>query len=568
MDKIWLNQYPNGVPDTIDPNKYHSLSDLFLKSCGKYSDKPAFTNMGVTVDYKQLEKQTRYFAAYLQIELGLKKGDRIAIMLPNVLQYPIVMFAALRAGLVVVNVNPLYTSRELQHQLIDSGAKALVVLENFAATVQAFKDEGKGSGKLEHIIVAKISDVFSAPKSYIVDFVVKYIKKMVPKWEINGYKTFKDAFNVGKSLYDQYKDASLEKNDIAYLQYTGGTTGISKGAIISHGNMLANIEQATAWIKNYTVVGGEVIITALPLYHIFSLMANCWTFMGLGALNVLITNPRDVVGFVKILRKYKFTSITGVNTLFKALLNNKGFRSLNFSHLKITLGGGMAIQQTVADRWKQVTGKRITEAYGLTETSPAVCINLISKKEETSKEEKINIGGVGLALPSTEISVRDDNGHEVNIGNIGELWVRGPQVMRGYWQQKEETNKVLKEDGWLATGDMAIVDEEGFVKIVDRKKDMIIISGFNVYPNEIEDIIMELDGVIDVAVIGVYNDNGCEKIKAFIVLDKNGDKEYNEEFILKYCRQNLTAYKVPKVIEFRNTLPKTNVGKILKRALR
>lgn len=551
MKKSWVNKYPQGVPENINPDAFASINELFEVSCKKYSQNKAYTNMGVFYTYEEMDRLSKLFASYLQNELKLVKGDRIALMMPNILQYPVAMFGALRAGLIVVSTNPLYTSKELKDLLQDSGAKAIVILENFANTLQSvYKDTS-----LEHIIITKISDIFGFPKSLIVDLAVKYVKKMVPSYSIPGSIKYKELMSSSDITKYQFVETSGE--DIAYLQYTGGTTGKSKGAILTHKNLVANLEQAAAWLQNSIDDGKEIIITALPLYHIFSLTANCLTFMRFGSLNVLITNPRDIPAFVSELNKFKFTAITGVNTLFNALLNNKDFANLDFSSLKLALGGGMAVQSIVADKWIKTTGKPLLEAYGLTETSPAVCINPVNMTEFN--------GSIGLPIPSTEVSIRGDNDEELGFNQAGELLVRGPQVMRGYWNQDEETNRVLTEDGWLRTGDIATVDEDGFVKIVDRKKDMILVSGFNIYPNEVEDVIAGIDGVIEVAVVGVPDKVKGELAKAFIVRNNN---ELTEEVIISHCRSNLTAYKIPKIIEFRKELPKSNVGKILRRALR
>lgn len=551
MKRNWVKNYPDGVPEDINPDAFASINELFEVSCRKYSENKAYTNMGVFYTYKEIDRLTKVFASYLQNDLGLVKGDRIALMMPNVLQYPVAMFGALRAGLIVVSTNPLYTSKELKDILQDSQAKAIVILENFANTLERIYKETN----LEHIIITKISDVFNFPKSILVDLVVKYVKKMVPSYSIPKHIKYKSLINSGNP--DNFHSIPVTGEDIAYLQYTGGTTGKSKGAILTHRNLIANLEQAAAWLRNGIDEGKEIIITALPLYHIFSLTANCLTFMRFGALNVLITNPRDIPAFVTELGKFKFTAITGVNTLFNALLNNEDFAKLDFSSLKLALGGGMAVQNVVAAKWRKITTKPLLEAYGLTETSPAVCINPINLTEFN--------GSIGLPIPSTEISIRGDNDEELGFNQAGELLVRGPQVMRGYWNQEEETNRALTEDGWLRTGDIATVDEEGFVKIVDRKKDMILVSGFNIYPNEIEDVIAGIEGVVEVAVVGIPDTVKGELAKAFIV---RRDSNLTEEIIISHCRSNLTAYKIPKIIEFRDELPKSNVGKILRRALR
>lgn len=550
MEKVWLKNYDTNVPHEIDVDSYSCINEIFLECCEKYKDKPAFVNMGKYISFQELIDYTRDFAAFLQEDLKLKKGDRVAVMMPNLLQYPIAMFGALRAGCTIVNVNPLYTAKELEYQLKDSGAKAIVILENFANTLEKVVD----NTYIEHVIVTKLVDMFNFPKSFLIDTVIRYVKKMIPAWNIPDHIKFKDALSRGKDL--EYTPANLHHSDIAFLQYTGGTTGVAKGAMLTHRNILANIQQALSWIKDGVEFGNETIITALPLYHIFSLTANCLVFAHLGALNVLITNPKDIPNFVKELSKHKFTTFTGVNTLFNALLNNPNFSKVDFSRLKLSLGGGMAVQHAVAERWKQVTGCPLIEAYGLTETSPAACINPISSKDYN--------GSIGLPLPSTDVCIRDEDGKELGFNEAGELCIKGPQVMSGYWNKPEETAIALDNDGWFRTGDIATINEDGYVKIVDRKKDMIIVSGFNVYPNEVEDTIAEMEEVKEVAVIGVKNGENGEKVKAFVV--KNTD--VTEEQVIAHCKQNLTAYKIPKIVEFCDELPKTNVGKILRRALR
>ena len=481
----------------------------------------------------------------------MEQGDRIAVMMPNVLQNPIAIFAILRAGFTVVNTNPLYTPRELEHQLSDSGAKAIIVMENFCCTLE----EVIVKTPIQHVVTTQLGDLLKFPKSLIVNLVVKYIKKMVPAFSLPKAVKFKQALQIGSGKTRQ--KVSVSHDDLAFLQYTGGTTGVAKGAMLTHGNMVANMQQASAWIKDGVNDGEEVIITALPLYHIFSLTANCLTFMKVGALNYLITNPRDMPGFVKELQGLRFTAITGVNTLFNALMNTPGFEQIDFSHLKLSLGGGMAVQQPVAERWQKLTGSPLLEAYGLTETSPAVCINPLSLKQYN--------GAIGLPVPSTEVSVQDEDGNVLPQGEVGELCVRGPQVMKGYWQRPEETAKVLSSDGWLKTGDVAQMDEQGFFRIVDRLKDMILVSGFNVYPNEIETVIAGHEGVLEVGVIGEPDADSGEVVKA-VVVRKN--PELDEAMLIAHCREHLTGYKVPKIIEFREELPKTNVGKILRRELR
>ncbi len=552
MDKPWLKSYPPGISPEIDPSRYASVAEVFDESVEKFAELPAFSNMGKTLSYEDMGRLTRDLAAYLQSLPGMEQGDRVAIMMPNILQNPIAIFAVLRAGFTVVNTNPLYTPRELRHQLRDSGAKAILVVENFCHTLeQVIADT-----EVQHVITTQLGDLLGFPRSALVNFVVKRVKKLVPPFSLPGSVRFRQALKAGASL--PYAKPQTGHEDIAFLQYTGGTTGLAKGAMLTHRNMVANMLQAAEWIKDKVEERREIIITALPLYHIFSLLANCLVFMKEGALNYLITNPRDMPGFVKELGKVKFTTITGVNTLFNGLLNTPGFADLDFSRLKLTLGGGMAVQQAVAERWRRVTGAPLLEAYGLTETSPAVCINPMNLTDWN--------GSIGLPVPSTEVSIRSEDGEFLPIGEVGELCVRGPQVMRGYWNLPEETAFVLDEKGWLKTGDVARMDEDGFVYIVDRKKDMILVSGFNVFPNEVESVIVEVPGVLEVGVIGVPDPEGSgEIVKAVIV---RNDNSLTEEEVIAHCRKELTAYKVPKIIEFRDELPKTNVGKILRRELR
>lgn len=551
MDKIWLKSYEEGVSHQIDPSSVPSLMHYMEECMGQHKGKTAYTNMGVPLSFDELDRASRAFAGYLQQECKLQKGDRVAIMMPNLLQYPIAMFGILRAGLTVVNVNPLYTVRELTHQLKDSGTKAIVVLANFAQTVE----KSMGDTDLQHVFVTEIGDLFPGLKGKLVNFVVKHIKKMVPSFNIPNAIPFKstiDPIHVSK-----YQRPELNGEDIAYLQYTGGTTGVAKGAVLTHRNMISNVLQASEWLtplKKETLNGG--IVTALPLYHIFSLTANCLTFLKVGIPNILITNPRDIPGFVKELKRQPFSVFTGVNTLFNALALNEKFQQLDFTNFRFTLGGGISVQKAVAERWKKVTGVPLIEAYGLTEACPAVTINPIGLKDYN--------GSIGLPISSTEVKIVDDNNQEVALGETGELCVRGPQVMRGYWNRPEQTDEVII-NGWLHTGDVAKVDENGFIYIVDRKKDMIIVSGFNVYPNEVEDVIAGIEGVKEVAVVGVDAGTQGEKVKAFVV---KSDPNLTEEAILEGCRKDLTAYKIPKEIEFREELPKTNVGKVLRRALR
>jgi long-chain acyl-CoA synthetase len=551
VEKIWLKSYPPGVPAEIDVNEFSSVGDLFERSVARWPDRAAYINMGRQLTYCQLDQYAGQFAAYLQSVLKLAPGARVALMMPNVLQYPIAMFGALRAGYTVVNCNPLYTPRELEHQLNDSGAEAIVILENFAHTLTSVI----ANTRVKHVVVTSLGAMLGGLKGTLVDMVVRHVKKLVPAWSLPGHVRFAAALQSG--VRHSLRKVSVTHDDIAFLQYTGGTTGVAKGAMLTHGNIVANLQQASAWISPNIDEGVETIITALPLYHIFSLTANCLTFLKFGATNVLITNPRDIPGFVKEIGKYRFSVITGVNTLFNALLNNPDFAKLDFSGLKCALGGGMAVQQAVAEKWQKVTGCTLREAYGLTETSPAVCINPIDLKHFNHS--------IGLPISSTDISIRDDDGHELGIGEAGELCVRGPQVMKGYYQHPEETAKVMTADGFLRTGDIACMDEQGFIRIVDRKKDMILVSGFNVYPNEVEDVIAAHPGVLEVAAVSVPDERSGEAVKVFVV---RKDKSLTAEALIEYCKASLTGYKVPRQIEFRDELPKTNVGKILRRALR
>jgi len=551
MEKIWLKSYPEGMPAEINVDEYASIVEVFEKSVDKYRDKPAYTNFGKTIAYDDLDRSTRDLAAYLQQGLGLKKGDRVAIMMPNLLQDAISIFAVLRAGLTVVNTNPLYTARELRHQLKDSGASTIIIVENFAHVLQQVIDETD----IKHVIITRMGDCLDFPKSVLINLVVKYVKKMVPPFNLPGATTFKDVMRQGAGF--SLTKTELNHDDIAFLQYTGGTTGVAKGAILTHGNIVANLQQASAWIAPVVEEGKEIIITALPLYHIFSLTANCLTFMKIGALNYLITNPRDMKNFVKELKSVPFSVITGVNTLFNGLLHTEGFADLDFSHLKVTLGGGMAVQKPVADKWKEVTGCTLIEAYGLTETSPAACINPLDLKQYN--------GMIGLPISSTEASIQDDDHNELPVGETGEICIRGPQVTKGYWNHPEETAKAFTRDGWFMTGDIGIMNEQGYIKIVDRKKDMINVSGFNVYPNEIEEILASHPGILEVGAIGVPDEHSSETVKVVVV---RKDPNLTEEDVRNYARQHLTSYKVPHLVEFRDELPKTNVGKILRRALR
>jgi long-chain acyl-CoA synthetase len=554
MERIWLKQYPKGVPAEIDWRQYASIGELFEKSAVAFGSRPSYHNMGKSITFAELERLSRHFGAWLQAK-GLRQGDRVAIMLPNCLQYPVAAFGVLRAGFTVVNVNPLYTPRELSHQLVDSGAQAIVVLENFAHVVEQALASSSGKHNVKHVIVAALGDLLGA-KGAIVNLVLRHVKKMVPPWNIPGALRFNDMIAAGAR--EKLEPSRAGHEDIAFLQYTGGTTGVAKGAMLLHRNILANLEQAAAWVKPFLDErDSQAIITALPLYHVLSLTANCLLMMKLGGLNILITNPRDIPGFVKELRKHRFTLITGVNTLYNALLNHPDFPKVDFSALKVSLGGGMAVQKAVADRWKSATGCTLVEAYGLSETSPAVTINPLDLKEFN--------GAIGLPVPSTDIEIRDDEGREVSLGQPGELCVRGPQVMKGYWNMPAETEKVLDAKGFFATGDVAQVDDQGFVRIVDRKKDMIAVSGLKVYPNEVESVVAMHPGVLECAAIGVPDDHSGEAVKLLVV---KKDPALTEEDLRAHCKDKLTGYKRPKLIEFRSELPKTNVGKILRRALR
>ncbi len=550
VEKIWLKSLPKNVPEFINPDRYRSLIEVFDEAVEAYADQPAFVNMGAVLTYRRLEEQTRAFAAYLQNELKLKKGDRIALMMPNLLQYPVALFGALRAGLVVVNVNPLYTPRELKHQLNDSGATTIVIVSNFAYTLEKVVEQTP----IKHVILTKLGDHLSPVKRTLVNFVVRFVKKLVPKYSLPNALSLRSALSRGRRL--QYVKPTVSGEDLAFLQYTGGTTGVAKGAMLTHRNMIANLEQATAIIGPALDEGKELLVTPLPMYHIFALTVNCLLFMRIGGQNLLITNPRDIPGFVKELAKYPFTVITGVNTLFNAMLNNAEFHQLDFSSLKLSVGGGMAVQRKVAEHWKETTDAPLVEGYGLTECAPAVCFNRYDTRDFN--------GSIGLPLPSTDVKLIDDQGQEVAMGEPGELFVRGPQVMKGYWQRPDDTADVLK-DGWLATGDIATVDENGYFYIVDRKKDMILVSGFNVFPNEVEDVVSMHPGVLECAVIGVADEFSGEAVKLFVV---KKDHTLKESDLVKHCRKHLTAYKVPKQIEFRDELPKTNVGKVLRRKLK
>lgn len=550
QDYPWFKHYPKGISKEIDPEKYKSLVDLFEESCQKYGDMPAFENMGKSLSFCEVDKLSTAFAAYLQNVIKLEKGDKIALQMPNLLQYPIAMFGALKAGLVVVNTNPLYTPKEMEHQFQDSEAKAIVIVANFAYNLEKVLP----NTKIETVIVTEIGDLFGGVKGWLTNLVVKHVKKMVPSYRLPEAIAFKDALKEGSSL--QYKRPEIDSTDLAYLQYTGGTTGISKGAMLTHRNLISNMEQISAWMLPKLREREELVITALPLYHIFALTVNCWAMLKIGARNILITNPRDMPAFLKDLKKHPFTIITGVNTLFNGLLNQSEFANVDFKHLKVAVGGGMAVQRAVAKRWEDTTGVALAEGYGLSETSPVLTCNPIDGTER--------IGTIGMPMPSTELKCIDEEGNEVKIGEPGEIVAKGPQVMPGYWKREDETAKAFI-DGWFKTGDIGIEDEDGFFSIVDRKKDMINVSGFNVYPNEIEDVIAQHPKVLEVAAIGVPNEHSNEVVKIFVV---KKDESLTKEEIITFCKETLTKYKIPKQVEFRKELPKSNVGKILRKELR
>jgi long-chain acyl-CoA synthetase len=551
VDKPWLSRYPSDVPETINPEQYESLVEMFEQSVQKYADQPAFMNMGSVMTFRKLEERSRAFAAYLQNELKLQKGDRVALMMPNLLQYPVALFGILRAGCIAVNVNPLYTPRELEHQLNDSGATTIVIVSNFANTLEQIVDKTP----VKHVVLTSLGQMLPRAKGTIVDFVVKYVKGMVPKYDLPGAISMRQALRKGRRL--QYVKPFMSGDDIAFLQYTGGTTGVAKGAILTHRNMIANVLQAKGAYGPVLSPGRELVVTALPLYHVFALTVNCLLFVEMGGRNLLITNPRDIPGFVKELQKHPFTAITGVNTLFNALINNEDFHELDFSNLRLAVGGGMAVQRSVAERWQKTTGCYLLEGYGLTECSPLVAAYPHDLVEYN--------GSIGLPVPSTEVRIVDEEGNALANTETGELQVRGPQVMQGYWQRPEATKDTINEDGWLSTGDIVKFDDEGFLHIVDRKKDMILVSGFNVYPNEIEDVVALHGKVLEVAAIGQPHEVSGELVKIYVV---KRDPSLTKDEVITHCRQHLTGYKVPKLVEFREDLPKTNVGKILRRVLR
>ncbi|KXI28668.1 long-chain-fatty-acid--CoA ligase FadD [Paraglaciecola hydrolytica] len=549
MEKIWLKNYEPSIPAEIDPDRYSSLVDIFEQSVNKFAATTSYINMGCSITFNELDKLSRDFAAYLQ-QSGLQKGDAVAIMMPNLLQYPVALFGILRAGMVVVNVNPLYTARELQHQLKDSDAKAIVIVENFAHTLC----EVLANTNVQTVLLTSLGDMLSPLKKVITNFVVKHVKKLVPAFSLPQAVSFIQALEIGQK--HDYQRPELTGDDLAFLQYTGGTTGVSKGAMLTHRNIVANLEQISGILEVVIKPGEEFVVTALPLYHIFALQANCLTFVKFGCPNLLITNPRDMPGFVKELAKYPFTVLTGVNTLFNGLLNTPGFADLDFSRLNFALGGGMAVQRPVAERWQKVTGHVLLEGYGLTECCPVVTVN--SPKITEYK------GSIGLPVPSTEIKLVDEEGQEVAHGEAGEMLVKGPQVMLGYLNRPEATNEMIV-DGWLSTGDIARCDDDGYFYLVDRKKDMILVSGFNVFPNEIEEVAAMHPDVVEAAAVGVPNEATGELVKLFVV---RRNSALTEQMIIEHCRKNLTGYKVPKKVEFRDELPKTNVGKILRRELR
>ncbi len=546
---LWRTSYPAGVPPTIDPDAFASLHALLLASCGKYADQPAFDFLGGTMTYAEWERTSAAFAGFLIERLARKPGDRLAIMLPNVLAYPVAFLGALRAGLTVVSFNPLYTPRELAHQLVDCGATTIVIMENFAHKLAGVIAETS----VEHVVVARLGDLVPPLKRLAFNFANTWLRRAVPAWQFERFTMLHDA--CGQPPSRPLPDAAAIPAAPALLQYTGGTTGVAKGAMLSHRNLIANTLQCATWISTHAAPGVERVLTPLPLYHIFSLTANMLTFASIGGMNVLVPDPRDIGRLVATMQRTRVTAMSGVNTLFNALVHSREFAALDFSDLKFAIGGGAAVQRAVADRWRAITGTCLVEGYGLTEGSPVVCINPLAQP---------NIGTVGLPVPSTEVSIRDDQGRPVAPGEMGEVWVQGPQVMHGYWGRPDETRKALNADGWLLTGDLGTVDAQGFVKLLDRKKDMIIVSGFKVFPNEVEDVVAQHPGVLEAAVIGVPDDRTGQLVKLFVV---RRDPELTEAALRAYCRENLTGYKVPRVIEFRNSLPKSNIGKILRKEL-
>ncbi|MBT3068823.1 AMP-binding protein [Rhodoferax sp. U11-2br] len=553
MESIWLNSYPPGIPAEVDVFEFTSLRNMLQRSCQRFGDLPAYSNMGVSITYAQLDRLSRDFAGYLQKSLGLRQGERVALMMPNLLQYPVALFGVLRAGLVVVNINPQYTAAELEHQLKDSGAVAIVVLENFAHTLQQVLD--KNPTLTPTVITTEVGDMFAPVKKLLTNVVVKHIKHMVPPWTIGGSTPFNAALRAGRQ--QNLEEVPLCQTDLAFLQYTGGTTGVAKGAALTHGNLVANVQQMTAWMARDLVEGKEVFVCPLPLYHVYALTSNL-VFMKLGARTVLVTNPRDMRAYIQDLKRYPFTIIIGVNTLYRALLDTPGFAGVDTSALKVTSAGGMAVQSVVAERWKKRTGVNIIEGYGMTETSPIVIANPLDTEAWT--------GTIGIPIPSTQAVILDEAGKQLATGEVGEICVRGPQVMPGYWNCPDETSKVFTAEGWLRTGDMGFVDDRGYFRITDRKKDMIIVSGFKVFPNQIEDVVALHPGVAEVVAIGVQDDRSGEVVKIVVV---KSDPALNEQLLLAHCRQHLTSYKMPRIIEFRSEpLPKTNLGKFLRRELR
>ncbi len=548
----WLNEYEEGVPETINLDYYNSLNDIFDSSCQKYAERTAFSNMGAKLSYAEVNELSEHFAAWLQDEIKLKKGERVALMMPNILQFPVALFGTLRAGGIVVNVNPMYSPRELEHQLNDSGARAIIILENFAHTLEKVIDKVN----LEQVVVTSVGDLFPFPKSKVINFMVNKVKRMVPKWNLDEYIRFNKILSKGKHL--SFRPVVLKHEDLAFLQYTSGTTGVSKGVMLNHKNLLANVMQCSSWADRLLIdKESNITIAALPLYHIFALTLAFFMPLKNGHEVMLITNPRDFRGFINLIKNVKFTIMVGVNTLFNAMLNTEGFNEVDFSNLKLTIGGGMAVTQDVAQRWSQVTGCHISQGYGLSETSPMVTANPLRIKEFT--------GSIGVPVPSTEIAVMDDSGNKLADEEIGEICIRGPQVMEGYWQRPEDTEKVFFEGGWFRSGDMGRMNEKGFIYLADRKKDMILVSGFNVFPNEVEDVLTLHPEIVEAAVVGKHHEEKGEVVKAHIVTDS---KELTKENIIAHCRENLAAYKVPKHIEFHKELPKSNVGKVLRRELK
>ena len=551
---VWLEHYPPGVPAEADVFRYASLKDLLEQSCARFGDRPAFTNLGVSLSFAELDRLSRAFGAWLQHEAGLRRGDRVAVMLPNLLQYPVALFGALRAGMVVVNVNPLYSARELQHQLADSGAAAVVVLENFAFTLQ----QAISRTAVRQVVVARVGDLFPPPRRWLVNFAVAWVKRGVPRWRLPGAVPFNRVLRHGAR--HALADVPLARDDIAFLQYTGGTTGVAKGAVLTHGNLVANLEQTSAWIGGALKEGEEVVITPLPLYHVFALTANLLMFIKWGGNDVLITNPRDVRGLVRELSRTRFSVITGVNTLYQKLLDTPGFervRQANGGALKLAVAGGMAVQRAVAERWQAQMGVPLIEGYGLTEASPIVCANRLDAAGFS--------GAIGMPIPSTRVEIRDEAGRALPPGEAGELCVKGPQVMRGYWNRPEETEQVLSADGWLRSGDICEMDADGMVRFVERHKDVIVVSGFKVYPNEVEDVLMLHPGIREAGVVGAADEQHGEVVVAYVA---RRDPALTADAVIAHCRANLAAYKVPKRVEFRDALPKSPIGKVLRRVLR